>query len=1037
MESSLLRGFPGHGCVLHIQAHSAEIGFIFNPSGPEHFAMNPQGQTHPLPFDPHALPRETRRHYISASDQDIREMMRVVGADSLESLYAHIPQACRFKDAPDLPEELSYEALQQRLLELAEENRPAESYLGDGLPHYRVMPVVEPVCAIRNLTTAYTPYQPERSQGTLMTHWIYQCLMSQLTGFEAINSSLYDRSTAIFEAMATAVRLSRKGDTILISEGIYPGDREVVETLLPGTGIKAVWIALDPATGRTSATRMEQALAELGEQVAGMVFPQVNSLGLLEDVDQLADLAAGGPAMRIAVVDPILLGAGGLKPPTEFGREGVDMIVGEAQHLAIGPNFGGPGLGLFGVRHNERHRNTIRQTPGRYVGKARDLAGRECLVMVLSTREQHIRKDKATSNICSNQAFLATIAGAALLSRGESGLARAFQSGREQAQQAARELTALDGISLAFPETPFVNEILLSLGGPVSELIEKARRQGIHLGVDASGRIAGQPSLLKLSFSDREMDLARLRRFFEENGFAASAAPVAPVPAIPREACRMGPAGLPEMADAEIVDYYRELGELNVSPDDGCYPLGSCTMKYNPFINDWAAGLPGFTDLHPQAPLADAQGSLHLLYEIQQWFIRITGLAGVTTQPVAGAQGELVGIKLFQAYHEDRGEGHRDVILIPASAHGTNFATAVMAGYRSGKVDGLQTGIVLLESAPDGAIDMRDFHQKVDTYRDRLAGIMITNPNTCGIFETRFREIADRVHAAGGLVYMDGANMNAIAGWCDLGAMGVDAVHNNLHKTWTIPHGGGGPGDAIVGVSERLLPYLPGYQIEKRDGQYLPVKPPRSIGSFHRHWGNFAHKVRAYAYLLRLGREGVRRMTALAVLSARYCFEQLRADYPTLPAGAADTPRMHEFILTLCKEDFDHLEAAGIPRALIITRLGKLFLDFGFHAPTVAWPETLGLMIEPTESYTRAELDRFCDAVRAMLRMIRQHPAILDKVPLFTPVDRVDEVEANRHLCLAEPLRQLPQLHQNRLKPTEIGKLPISVIFDRIVEAGI
>ncbi|HSH09396.1 MAG TPA: aminomethyl-transferring glycine dehydrogenase subunit GcvPB, partial [Oceanipulchritudo sp.] len=508
-----------------------------------------------------------------------------------------------------------------------------------------------------------------------------------------------------------------------------------------------------------------------------------------------------------------------------------------------------------------------------------------------------------------------------------------------------------------------------------------------------------------------------------------------PVPGLKSTDLRANVLGLPTMTAPEVIEYYTKLGGLNVSPDDACYPLGSCTMKYNPFINDWAASLPGFTELHPQAPLGDAQGSLHLLHEIQEWFKKITGLAGITTQPVAGAQGELVGLKLFQAYHEDHGQTQRDVILIPASAHGTNFATAVMAGYRTGKVDGLPTGIVLLASSPDGTIDLEDLRTKVALYRERLAGIMVTNPNTSGVFESDFRQISDLVHEAGGLVYMDGANMNAIAGWCDLGAMGVDAVHNNLHKTWTIPHGGGGPGDAIVGVSERLLPYLPGFQIEFRDGSYIPVKAPKSIGSFHRHWGNFAHKVRAYTYLLRLGREGVPRMTAMAVLSARYCFEKLRQAYPTLPAAAVKTPRMHEFILTLREEDFQRIEAAGVPRAMAITRVGKLFLDFGFHAPTVAWPEAFGLMIEPTESYSKSELDRFCEAVLAIYQMIQAHPEVLDKVPLFTPVDRVDEVEANRKLTLNEALSSLPTPLENRFSPAEIARLPIDEVVRKILQA--
>ncbi|NBD39158.1 MAG: aminomethyl-transferring glycine dehydrogenase subunit GcvPB [Verrucomicrobia bacterium] len=987
----------------------------------------------PLSFDPETLPREKRRHYISATGEEIEAMLARVGASSLEDLYAHIPGDLRFSEPPALPEEAAYEALQEILPAIAAENNKAVSFLGDGLPHYRTSSVVGPVSRIRNLSTAYTPYQPERSQGTLMTHWIYQCLMSQLTGFEAINSSLYDRSTAIFEAMCTVVRLKRKADTVLLSEGIYPGDRDVIETLLAGTGVHARWVPLDPETGRLDPGTVRASLEEDPDCFAGFVYPQINSLGLLEQVDPLTDLAAEKGIYSIAVIDPMQLGTGGLKPPTDYGKKGADIIVGEAQHLAIGPNFGGPGLGLFGTRFNENNRSVIRQSPGRYVGKGKDLAGRESLLMVLSTREQHIRKDKATSNICSNQAFLATLAGAALLARGEKGMAEAFATGRRQAVEAAEALTGLDGIELAFGNAPFVNEPVFRIEGkPVADLIESARQQGLHIGTDVSDRVIGDHNLLKISFSDRPVDGKLLVDFFKGAGFAAGKEASRGIPEIDASDSRATAVALPGMEDDEIVAYYGKLGDLNVSPDDACYPLGSCTMKYNPHINDWAANLPEFTETHPQAPLEDVQGNLHLLHEIQEWFTAITGLAGVTTQPVAGAQGELVGIKMFQAYHRDRGDTARDVILIPDSAHGTNFATAIMAGYRSKKVDGLKTGIVLLKGGPDGRIDMDDFREKIATYGERLAGIMITNPNTCGVFETAFREIADLVHEAGGLVYMDGANMNAIAGWCNLGAMGVDAVHNNLHKTWTVPHGGGGPGDAIVGVSERLLLYLPGHQIVKQGGRYRLQRAEKSIGSFHRHYGNFAHKVRAYTYLLRLGREGVRRMTALSVLSARYCFEQLRTAYPTLPRGAGDTPRMHEFILTLEEEDFARLEEAGVPRAQVITRVGKLFLDFGFHAPTVAWPETYGLMIEPTESYSQGELDRFSEAVLEIRSLLKECPEVLLQVPHFTPVDRVDEVEANRHLQLFETLSSLPELPGNRIPPKDLGEMPVKEISQRL-----
>lgn len=993
------------------------------------------GQSDFVPFAPTQSPREGGQHYIHASREDISAMLDQVGSASLDALFDGINASCRFAAPPPLPQELSYETAQRRLLELAKKNMPRPHFLGDGLPHYSVMPIVEKVAAIRKLTTAYTPYQPERSQGTLLCHWIYQCLLSQLTGFEAVNSSLYERSTAIFEAMGTAVRLGRNADTLLLSEGLFPADREVIETLLPGTGIEVCWIRLDPRSGRTDLAAVEEAIAARGTGIAGLVFHQVNALGLMEDVDGLTRLARQHGFKSIAVVDPILFAPGGLKPPVEFGDTGADMIVGEAQHLAIGPNFGGPGLGLFGVRHNERERSAIRHTPGRYIGKAKDLAGTDCRVMVLSTREQHIRKDKATSNICSNQAFLATLAGASLLSRGDDGLREAFTAATSQARTAVESLTALEGIELAFPDTAFVNEPVFAIDRPVPALIEMARRAGLHLGVDVSDRIGGHRNLLKLSFSDRPAPLGALLQFLASAGFSARPTGPGPCPEIPTTQRRMADPGIPTFDEATLLDYYTGLGDLNLTPDTAIYPLGSCTMKYNPYLNDWAAGLEGFTDLHPQAPLEDCQGSLEILYEIQEWFKGITGLAGVTTQPVAGAQGELVGIKLFQAYLKDQGQEHRDVIFIPSSAHGTNFATAVMAGYRTVKGEGLPGGIVLLQSGPDGSIDLVDFQQKLDLYRDRLAGVMITNPNTCGIFETAFREIASRVREAGGLVYMDGANMNAIAGWCDLGAMGVDAVHNNLHKTWTIPHGGGGPGDAFVAVSERLLPYLPGFQIEKRDERFAPVKPVASIGSFHRHWGNFAHKVRAYTYLVRLGQAGVRRMTALAVLSSRYCFERLKAAYPSLPSGAGQTPRMHEFILTLPEEVFARLESIGVPRPLAITRMGKLFLDFGYHAPTVAWPEPLGLMIEPTESYSKPELDRFCDAVLAMLNLVRQRPDVLHKVPLFSPIQRVDEVEANRSLVLHEQLTALPALPPNRFPAEHLQDLPVETIVQRILAA--
>ncbi len=987
-----------------------------------------------LPYDPTQLKRELARHYIPATEKDISEMLASVGAKDFADLYSHIEDGVKFPGELPLPEELGYQELADAMEAQSRRNRVRTPFLGDGLQVYRTQSIVPFVCGIRNLTTSYTPYQPERSQGTLATHWIYQCVLSQLTGFEAINSSLYDRSTALFEAICCALRLADdEADTVLVAANLYPDDLEVLRTHVADTKIRIVLVAPDAATGRLSAAGVKAAASPLGKRLAAVAFPQVNNLGLLEPVDELADAAADLGVRSIAVVDPMLLATGGLKAPSAYGRKGADILCGEAQHLAIGANFGGPGLGLFAVRHNAETKGDVRATPGRFVGKAKDSAGRDCLVMVLSTREQHIRRDKATSNICSNQAFIATLAGAAVLERGEAGMAASAQAGRRQAVRAARRLGALPGARLCYPEQPFWNEFTLVLSLAASEVIAKGCEAGLHVGVDITGRTPCGSSLLKISFSDlqSDADTDRLIAFFEQLlGPARGEAKVAEVPA---SLLREGAVGLPTFPAAELRDFYSSLGEQNVSPDTGCFPLGSCTMKYNPYLNDWAASLPGFTDLHPQAPLEDAQGCLEILWQHQEWFKAITGLPGVVTQVVAGAQGELVGIKMFQAYHRARGDHGRDVLLIPNSAHGTNFATASTAGFETRVVDGKRYGIVVLKALPSGEVDLADLDTNLAELGSRVCGVMCTNPNTSGIFETNFRQMAEKVHAAGGLVYMDGANMNAIAGWLDLDQLGVDAVHNNLHKTWTVPHGGGGPGDGMVGVSARLLDFIPGVLVRREGDRFVTYRAPLSIGRFHRHWGNFAHKVRVVTYLRRLGREGVRRMAAVSVLAARYLFSRLRKTYPSLPAAAQDIPRMHEFILTLTGEDFRQIEAAGVPRASAIGRIGKLFLDFGYHAPTVAFPEAFGLMIEPTESYTKSELDHFGDSVSAILELVREDARVLVAAPRFTPIDRVDDVAANRNLVLSERLTRLPLVIPNRIPPDELNRMPVGEIKGRIL----
>ncbi len=997
-----------------------------------------------LPYDTHALPRERARHYIPATDQELQEMCTAVGVADLDDLFRHIPPTCRLAPPLAMPEELPYDALYEHMVTQSRKNRlPEVSFVGDALPNYAVHDLVPFVADLRELLTAYTPYQPERSQGTLMTQWLYQSCLVALTEFEAINASQYDRSTALVEALHTAARLTRHKRThFLLAGSLFPQDIAVVQTLLQDTALTFDVVPVDAIRGTVELATLEAQAAACAEQLAGIVFPQVGSLGCLEDVNHLTDLAHAHGAKAIAVVDPMLLATGGLVPPGRFGRDGqgADLLVGEGQPLAIGPHFGGPGLGIFGVRLNSAHKQDIRSTPGRFVGTGYDSEGRPAKLLILSTREQHIRREKATSNICTNQGFVTTLAAAAILGRGAQGMQASCACGHEMAQLAARTLTPFNGVALAFPDTPFWNVVTVTVPGSSAALIEAARQQGVHLGVDVSDRVPGSTgNHMQLSFSDLHTaaDIERLGACLTDLLGAPQALSEAALPAVPTALRRQSEAPLPNWDEAALKTFFADLSEQNISPDLTCYPLGSCTMKYNPYLNEAVAGLPGFADLHPEAPTADTQGTLEILYEIQEYFKAMTGLAAVTTQPVAGAQGELVGLKLFQAYHRSRGEGERDMMLIPHSAHGTNPATATMAGFETTqRGSDVLSGVVEIEADANGQMNIDHVRDLLARYQGRIAGIMVTNPNTSGVFELNFREVADLVHADGGLVYMDGANMNAIAGWVDLGALGVDAVHNNLHKTWSIPHGGGGPGDAIVAVSERLIPFLPGYQVVKTADGYTLERPPASIGSIHRHFGNVGHKIRAYTYLRALGREGVRRMSAIAVLAARYVHTRLKDHFPTLPEEVEDSPRMHEFIITLPPSTFDALETAGIHRNKAISLFGKLFLDFGFHAPTVSFPEAEGLMIEPTESYTKSELDRFADAVILMLQLVESQPTVLLTVPHFTPVDKIDDVMANKQIVLSEPLISLPDVAPNRLAPAQLATMPLEDIAEAIQTAS-
>lgn len=985
-----------------------------------------------LNFDPTKLPRELAPNYITATEKQIDQMLSNLGKNSFEDLFKHISNEDKFEEFNSL-KKYQYEEYVSFVKSISSKNKIKTSFLGDGISQYKVPSLIPFVCSIRGLTTAYTPYQPERCQGTLQTLWIYSSALSMLTGFEAINTSFYDRSTCLYEALATGVRLHRKSKKVLVSNGIYPGDKEVLETLKKETQYEIDYAPLNQETGLIDFEILEKMLSE--NNYAAFAFPQINHFGQLEDIHKLTDITREKGIKSIGIIDPILLASDGLLMPSKWGKDklGVDMIVGEGQHLAIGPNSGGPGLGIFGIRFNEKNKTAIRSTAGRFVGKAIDSNGNECLCMVLSTREQHIRREKATSNICSNQGFLATLAGAAILSRGENGMNKSVNIARENAKKAFKIANQYEEISSKF-EGEFFNEFTLEISSMnAKELISLASKNDIHIGIDLSDR-TNSNNLILMSLSDIQTkeDLTKLDNFLAAN-FTKSNDPNDLHINISNNFLQNSKVGLPNFKEDELKSFYTKLGQLNVSPDDDIYPLGSCTMKYNPHINDWAANLEGFTNSHPQAPSEDLQGTYQILHEIEKYFKTITGLPGVTTQPVAGAQGELVGLKMFQAYHSNNGE-KRDIILIPSSAHGTNPATVTMAGIETVTKAGRESGIVQISADQNGEIDLKEFKEKIDLYGKRIIGMMVTNPNTSGIFETNFKKASELIHNVGGLVYMDGANMNAIAGIINLNNIGVDAVHNNLHKTWSIPHGGGGPGDGIVAVSDKLIDYLPGKNIVLENGIYKEVTPKKTIGSFHRHFGNFAHKVRCHAYISTLGASGIKAMTNFAVLSANYLHKNIAKTYPTLPENAQSTPRMHEFILTLSKDTFEKIEKAGIPKAQIIAKVGKLFLDFGLHAPTIAFPEVYGIMIEPTESFDKDELDRFIEVVKAIDLLINEYPQVLKTAPHFTAVSKIDEVYANKNLYLSENIQDLPSLPKEEITPKKLMNLKVSEIVQKIIE---
>jgi len=927
---------------------------------------------------------------IGPTAAEIDAMLQAIGPASLDDLIAKaIPAAIR-ADAPlDLPPPVDEAGLLAELAEMAARNRTVKSLIGLGY-HGTVTPPV----ILRNVLenpgwyTAYTPYQAEIAQGRLEALLNFQTMICDLAGTEIANASMLDEGTAAAEAMALAHAVAKvKSDLILVAEDVHPQTRAVLQTRAAplGIGIGSV------APGDVAAIAAARPFAVL------LQYP--GTTGAIRDLAAEIDAihAAGG----LAIVAADLLALAVLKPPGEMGA---DIVVGAAQRFGMPMGFGGPHAGFLATRDAFK-----RHMPGRLVGVSVDAGGAPALRLALQTREQHIRREKATSNICTAQVLPAVVAGFYAAWHGPEGLRRIARRVHLQARLLAGA-ARLGGFALR--HAAFFDTVVLD-SDRADGLVAAALAAGFNLRrVDARG--VG----ISLDETVTRDDLARLASVL---GGDLGAAPVAIPPALERQTPFLErPAFTAHHSEHQMLRYLKQLEDRDVALNRSMIPLGSCTMKLNAAAEMIPITWPGFADVHPFAPADQTEGYVALVGRLADWLRAITGFAAVSLQPNAGSQGEYAGLLAIRAWHAARGEGARDVCLIPASAHGTNPASAAMAGMR----------IVVVGCDRDGNIDLADLRAKAATHAAKLAALMVTYPSTHGVFEEGIREICAIVHDAGGQVYMDGANMNAQVGLTSPGFIGADVCHLNLHKTFCIPHGGGGPGVGPIGVAAHLAPHLPNHPMRADAGPATGVGPVAAAP-----FGSALILAISYAYIRMMGGQGLRRASEVAILNANYVAARLAPHYPVLYTGPSGMVA-HECIIDCRGFQAD----AGVT----VEDIAKRLQDFGFHAPTMSWPVAGTLMIEPTESEAKAELDRFCDAMiairgeieaiaagrldradnplknaphtaREIAASVWPHPYSREQAAFprawvvatkyWPPVRRVDNVYGDRHLvCTCPPL---------------------------------
>ena len=865
----------------------------------------------PVPPESHDSSPFASRH-IGPRGDDLQRMLDAVGASSLDELIDQAVPASIRQDAPlDLPPALDETEMLVELREIAGTNVLRTPMIGLGYSGTHTPPVIR-----RNVLespawyTAYTPYQPEISQGRLEALLNFQTVVTDLTGTEIANSSLLDEGTAAAEAMAMARRLV-KGDRnrFLIQADTFPQTIALVETRAEAIGV-IVDVVDDVATTPLS-------------DVCGVLVQYPACSGALVSPQAAIDAAHEGGAIAVVATD--LLACTMLTPP---GDMGADIVVGSSQRFGVPLGFGGPHAGFMGCR--EEYKRTL---PGRLVGVSVDAAGRPATRLALQTREQHIRREKATSNICTAQVLLAVIASMYAVYHGPDGLRRIAERTHSLASRFA---AASRAAGYEVPASAWFDTITIGAPGRAPDLVADAADAGIDLRlIDAD--------TLSVAFDETttEETLAALASVF---GLELSSAADAVVPA---ELHRMSdylthPTFHSYRSETELLRYLRALADRDIALDRAMIPLGSCTMKLNATAEMEPVTWPEFGNLHPFAPSSSSRGYRRLIDELEAWLVEVTGYDAISFQPNAGSQGELAGLLAIRGYHRENGDDGRNVCLIPSSAHGTNAASAVMAGMR----------VVVVACDEDGNVDLDDLKQKVTDHADDLAALMVTYPSTHGVYETTIGDICEMVHGAGGQVYLDGANLNALVGVAKPGAFGADVSHLNLHKTFCIPHGGGGPGVGPVAVRAHLAAHLPSHPLDDECG---PATGPGPISAAP--YGSAGILPISWAYVRMMGGEGLTEATRVAILNANYIAVRLAEHYPVLYTGA------HGRVAHECIVDVrDITKRTGVT----VDDVAKRLIDYGFHAPTMSFPVAGTLMIEPTESESLAEIDRFCEAMIAI-----------------------------------------------------------------------